>query len=532
MLSGAWLIAVSGSLCWNLHQHAKELRRLAGQAAQALLEKDLLYREWSLLQGGVYVLSTNRSPPANDGTDEDREIETPGGRHLTLLNPAIVSRQIFELQSRSSGVRAHLTSLRPVRAANAPDDWERQGLQAFAEGRAEVSGIVTEGAESYLRMMRPLVTVPSCLRCHEEAGRKPGEVRGGISVMVPLNASASRSETWHLGLAHLGLWSIGMAGLVLAVRNLNQHSHRRNQAETALHAAKEELVRANAGLEQKVQERTARLEEALADLEHFSYTITHDMRAPLRAMQGMSSILLEECATCLAANQRDYIRRIVDSASRMDRLITDALQYTGVVRGRFGLEPVDSDALLRGILECYPQFQPPHAAIRIEGTLPMVQGNPAAMTQCFSNLLGNAVKFVQPGKVPQVRIWAEFKESGTGNSDFGVAEAAPLRTPHPAFSTQYVRFWFEDQGIGIEKQYQERIWHMFQRLDKRYEGTGIGLALVCKVVERMGGRVGVESEPGQGSRFWVELKPAPGETRSLGTQLFWTLQPAEASTKS
>ncbi len=108
-------------------------------------------------------------------------------------------------------------------------------------------------------------------------------------------------------------------------------------------------------------------------------------------------------------------------------------------------------------------------------------GNEAGLTQCFSNILTNAVKFVQPGKVPKVRIWAENRG-------------------------EYVRLWFEDNGIGIAKRHQEQIFVMFQRLSRSYEGTGIGLALVSKAVERMQGKVGVESEEGNGSRFWIELK--------------------------
>lgn len=245
---------------------------------------------------------------------------------------------------------------------------------------------------------------------------------------------------------------------------------------------------AEEGLERKVQERTAELRETVAELEHFSYTITHDMRAPLRAMQGLAGILLEECAECVHPERRDYLRRIAGSADRMDRLITDALQYSGAVRQKLGLEPVDAGALLAGILESYPQFQNPQALIRIDNHLPVVLGNKAAMTQCFSNLLGNAVKFVQPGKTPKVRVWAEPRG-------------------------EFTRFWFKDEGIGIDKQYQNKIWLMFQKLNKSYEGTGIGLALVAKVVNRMGGRVGVESEPGRGSQFWVELKQANHASR-------------------
>jgi PAS domain S-box-containing protein len=300
-----------------------------------------------------------------------------------------------------------------------------------------------------------------------------------------------------------------------------QTERQRAQAEEAVRAARTELARANAELEQNVRNRTARLQETIAELEHFSYTITHDMRAPLRAMRGLGGLLLEECSECLHPTRREYIRRIAEAADRMDRLITDALQYSGVVRQQFVLVPVDAGALLRGMLESYPELQPAHANIRIDTALPVVLGNQAGLTQCFSNLLGNAVKFVHPGQTPEVRVWAEAgtrepEPEGQGESD---RQADTGDSPGPCPPTPdrlsplagRVRIWFEDKGIGIEKEYHDKIWEMFQQLNRSYEGTGIGLALVRKVVERMGGEVGVESEPGHGSRFWVELKRAEGQ---------------------
>jgi signal transduction histidine kinase len=293
----------------------------------------------------------------------------------------------------------------------------------------------------------------------------------------------------------------------------------RTQAEAVLRAAWLELAQANAELEQKVRDRTAKLQETVEELEHFSYTITHDMRAPLRAMKGFGGILLEECSECLNPSRREYIRRIIDSADRMDKLIIDALQYSGVVRQHFVLEPVDADVLLRGMLECYPEFQPPLANIHVDARLPVVLGNKAGLTQCFSNLLGNAVKFVRPGQIPDVRVWAEVRPGAPETKAPGEPQHAAGNSPTPPEPTagclspaaDHVRLWFEDNGIGIEKEFHDKIWQMFQQLDKSYEGTGIGLALVRKVVGRMNGTAGVESDPGHGSRFWIELDQANGQ---------------------
>jgi PAS domain S-box-containing protein len=263
-----------------------------------------------------------------------------------------------------------------------------------------------------------------------------------------------------------------------------------------------------------VDERTASLQETVAELEHFSYTITHDMRAPLRAMRGFGSILLSKAGERLTSEEFDYLRRIMDAASRMDALILDSLQYARVVREHMPLARVDPAPVLNGILESYPALQPAQAQIHVLEPLPAVMANAAGLGQCFSNLLANAIKFVRPGENPRVRIWAETRSLPATSGHSSSAEATkPIQQSinpnnHQSNGNGYVRFWFEDNGIGIHPKYHERIFGMFQQLDKRYEGTGVGLALVRKTAERMEGKVGVESEPGQGSRFWLEFKSA------------------------
>jgi signal transduction histidine kinase len=243
------------------------------------------------------------------------------------------------------------------------------------------------------------------------------------------------------------------------------------------------LAHANTTLEEQVRERTASLQDLVNELEHFSYTITHDMRAPLRAIRGFAGTLESLLQQEQSGEIKECLERITRSARRMDRLITDALNYSKAVRQELTLSSVDTGELLRGIVESYPDLQPPKARIRIEGALPPILANEAGLTQCFSNLLDNAVKFVQPGKLPEVRIRAEVRDGRA-------------------------RLWFEDNGIGIPEAFRPRLFQMFQRAGKAYDGTGIGLALVRKVAERMGGRVGVECPPAAGSRFWVELKLA------------------------
>ena len=270
----------------------------------------------------------------------------------------------------------------------------------------------------------------------------------------------------------------------------------RGRAEAALKETQAALREANDELERRVAARTAQLEEMVSNLENFSHSITHDLRAPLRAICAFTQFLLDECGTCQNPGAKDYAVRIMTAAARMDRLIVDVLQYSRTARSELSLAPLDAAALLRGIIESYPAFHSPQVEIRIEQPLPPVLGNEALLTQCFSNLLDNAVKFVAPGVNPRIRIWAELRPGRLG---------LPTRDPQP--ESPRVRLWFEDNGIGIPEGMHERIFELFHRLDKSYEGTGVGLAIVRKGAERLQGQAGVESAPGRGSRFWLDLKP-------------------------
>ncbi len=236
-------------------------------------------------------------------------------------------------------------------------------------------------------------------------------------------------------------------------------------------------------LEQTVQERTASLQTALAELETFSYSLAHDLRSPLRALTGFSDLLLEEHAQRLDAEGRDMLRRVATAATRMDQLIRDVLAYSTISRVDTPLAPVDPLPLVERVVETLPALSSPEAELKLE-PLPRVLGNEAMLLQIFSNLLGNAVKFTAPGKAPQVRV-----------------RALPAEADR-------VRLRVEDQGLGIEPEHHQRIFKIFQRLHASREGTGIGLSIVQKAAERMGGTVGVESTPGQGSTFWIELRRA------------------------
>jgi hypothetical protein len=234
-----------------------------------------------------------------------------------------------------------------------------------------------------------------------------------------------------------------------------------------------------------IQKLNDELKIANSELEAFSYTVSHDLRAPLRSISGYVCVLLEDYGSRLDDEGRGHLMALDRASKRMDALTRDLLAYGRVARESITLEPLPLQPLLEGVIALTGLGKTQPAKIVIEPELLDVMANRSLLEQCLTNLIGNATKFVSSGVTPEVRIRTESR----GN---------------------LARLWIEDNGIGIDASYHGKIFNIFERVGDlhKYEGTGIGLAIVQRAVQRMGGACGVESAPGQGSRFWVDL-PAP-----------------------
>ena len=274
------------------------------------------------------------------------------------------------------------------------------------------------------------------------------------------------------------------AGRVIGASKIVRDITERKRVERTLVEAQMQLQRHAMDLEERVEERTVTLRKMVDELQAFSYSLSHDLRAPLRAVQSYLQILLEDNGEQIDASGKATVQKVISSAQRMDRMILELLNFTRLSQESMTIAPVDVEKLIRGIMEERLELQPECVAITIASPLPKVLGNEASLTQCITNLLDNAVKFVAPGVKPEIQISSE-------NSD------------------GKVRLSFKDNGIGIDEDAQKQLFQMFQRAHgTAYTGTGIGLAIVRRAVERMGGSVGVESKLGQGSRFWLQLPGA------------------------
>ncbi len=284
-----------------------------------------------------------------------------------------------------------------------------------------------------------------------------------------------------------------MRGALLDARRkqaeLEREVAERKLAQDALARAQAALRRHADDLEEKVRQRTANLQETVRSLEGVCYHLAHDLRAPLRAINGFTTVLKKEYAPALDAEGIRYLDNVQHAATRMDLLIHALLDYGRLGHEAFPLRNVDAEGVLQNVLKRFqPQIARTGAQIERQGRLPEVEANAALLDVVLSQFLSNALKFTRNGSKPHIRI---FSEDGV----------------EPGVS----HFVVEDNGLGIPQEHLSKAFWIFERLHSRegFSGTGIGLALASKAVERMHGRIGAESTPGEGSRFWFELRIAP-----------------------
>jgi len=578
-----WTFLIGSFAAWGVYQSHRILK-IAKTLVRDSHNKDLVYRRWATMHGGVYVPVTEQTPPNPYLSHiRDRDITTPSGRRLTLMNPAYMTRQVHEIAKEQYGLQGHITSLNPIRPENSADPWETKALKEFEKGAREVTSKELIDGKPFIRFMRALMVDEGCLKCHAGQGYKTEDIRGGISVSMPWSPVRDlifgvlpMSET-----IYGCIWIVGVAGIVAGRRRLQSYLNERNMAKKALHESEErhrilfidspdayliivdgifmecnraaeamlrgdrtdiigkppELLspefqpdgkRSSESAEQIIKEvlstgskmfewvhrrldgsdffveislssmmlegkpalfttwrditERKRIEQELqaknTEMERFAYTVSHDLKSPLITIQAYAGMIKKNLETGRYERAEDDMKRIEGAADKMTSLLNDLLELSRAGRMMGESSRIDMNRLVRDVLvQLTGVIEQSPVEVVLQPDIPTVLGDQKRIAQLVQNLVENAIKY--RGDQSALRI-----EIGTRQYD------------------RECVFFVSDNGKGIDPLQHEKIFGLFTKLDANSQGTGVGLALVKRIIEVHGGRVWVESDgEGLGSCF-------------------------------
>jgi signal transduction histidine kinase len=487
LLAGlAWTAMMAGFVCWHIYDTSRDIIRIAKAEARMALEKDLLYRRWVASHGGVYVPASSVTPPnPNLKHLPERDITTPSGRKLTLVNPAYMTRQVFEIAKLNNGTKGHITSLHPMHPANQPDEWEEQALRSFSSNAVEsVSSLALLDGKRYLRLIIPFKVEQSCIKCHAAEGYKIGDLRGGISVSVPMAELefGGRRQNIKLGVTATVIWIMGLFVIAWGRKRLVMGRTAMEEVNRLLTVkVEEELAKSRAKDAMLLrQARYGLMGEVLVN-------ISHQWRQPLNNI----GILVQEVAHSSRSGtaSQEYVdhsvRHVMDLLKGLSKTIDNFTNFYHPNQEVRLIKP--SQMIIRAMEMVREAFEERGITITIdlvsEG---QIECRPDDLAQSLLNILNNARDAIVSRKIEPGRIDIRVEKTG---------EEPDAKT----------RITIADNGGGVPEELQQRIFDPYVTSKFQAQGVGLGLFIVKQTIEgELGGTVKFRNTD-QGAEFVIEL---------------------------
>ncbi|MBF0498598.1 MAG: response regulator [Candidatus Riflebacteria bacterium] len=465
-----WTFFVILSLAWNYQEELSKIEEIAKMQGRKVFAKNQAFRRWNKELGGVYSHASEKIQSDSYNFTPDRNAVSSECQKMPPIDPNYMARMIQDNSKAHGDLSSRLASLRPMHPQNTADPWEAKALKSISSVTEEVASFDVTETNSIMRMMYPLRADAECLACH--TGVQLGEIIGGLSITIPMAPiqAVSRSRLRSLWVGHFSLWILASALIVWGTRKFHR-------------------------ILLEIEETRKIGEIANKAKSEFLANMSHEIRTPMNAVIGLTSLLMR---SNLDTEQRGYLQTLRLSGETLLQIINDILDFSKIEALKVEIEHIDFD--LRSSAEEALEMLSEKAAeknielaLLIKTGLPeRVNGDPARIRQVLLNLLSNALKFTQKGQVAVIAQLQQKRENDI-----------------------LVRFEVRDTGIGMTQEQSGKLFQAFTQADssttRRYGGTGLGLAICRKLVILMGGNIGIESSPGQGSTFWftIALEPRP-----------------------
>jgi signal transduction histidine kinase/ActR/RegA family two-component response regulator len=469
-----WTFLVIVSVIWNFYRNSEEIKERALIEANTIFEHNIAYRRWNTISGGVYVKVSEKNQPNPYLVVPDRDLRTVDGQLLTLINPFRMTKQTYELLREQSPLSAinRTVSLRPLNPDNAPDEWEKNALMLIESKKINMAYEITKiNGEPYMRLLRTYSVEKGCLKCHEFQGYKEGDIRGGISIAIPMKPyyEAATVTQKVIITSHLVLWVLGLGIILLFSRGLRRYQTNQKKLE-------EHLLQA----------------QKMESLGRFACGVAHDFNNLLSAINGFTFLLQRKLENGETNGEvLDYVNNIT-MASKLGKNLTSNLLAFGR-KQIIDKKPLKINSVVKNIAEIVKPLISEDININVYLSEEefFIYADQHQIEQIVINLCTNAKDAMPEGG----NITIQTKYVVLDKEYVGTISNIPIG--------EYMVISVSDTGSGIDETNLRKIFEPFFSTKEPGRGTGLGLSIVYGIVSEHNGYIDISTKKSEGTIFKV-----------------------------